>query len=125
MTVPLLELHPLVDTGRSLGLSWVCRYVEYYTSVDGIPFPRFFPMMRVYPGHLVVSFGHCLMISVGKVCNRPRRVSCSGRSLINIRNRTGPRTDPCGTPLTTGTFSEDCPSTKTCCVLEFRKDEIH
>ena len=43
MTVPLLELHPLVDTGRSLGLSWVCRCIEYYTSVDEIPFPRFFP----------------------------------------------------------------------------------
>ena len=49
----------------------------------------------------------------------------SGRSLIKIKNRTGPKTDPWGTPLTTGTFSDDCPSTKTCCVLEFRNDEIH
>ena len=30
----------------------------------------------------------------------------SGRSLINIKKRTGPKTDPCGTPDKTGTGSE-------------------
>ena len=34
----------------------------------------------------------------------------SGRSLIKIRNRTGPRTDPWGTPDRTGTGSEAWPS---------------
>ena len=44
---------------------------------------------------------------------------------MKIKNRMGPNTDPCGTPLMTGTFSDDCPSTNTCCVLELRKDDIH
>ena len=32
----------------------------------------------------------------------------SGRSLMKIRNRTGPKTDPCGTPERTGTFQFNC-----------------
>ena len=28
-------------------------------------------------------------------------ITFSGRSFINIRNKIGPRTDPCGTPLVT------------------------
>ena len=35
----------------------------------------------------------------------------SGKSLMNSRNRRGPRTVPCGTPLTTGALSETAPST--------------
>ena len=46
----------------------------------------------------------------------------SGRSLIKIKNRTGPNTEPWGTPLITGTFSDDWPSTKTCCVLWLRNE---
>ena len=49
----------------------------------------------------------------------------SRRSLINIRKSTGPHTDPCGTPFTTGTFSDDCPSTITSWDLFPRKDAIH
>ena len=37
----------------------------------------------------------------------------SGRSLIKMRNRTGPRTDPWGTPDRTGTGSEAWPSNTT------------
>ena len=37
----------------------------------------------------------------------------SGRSLIKMRNRTGPRTDPLGTPDRTGTGSEAWPSNTT------------
>ena len=37
----------------------------------------------------------------------------SGRSFINSRNSKGPSTEPCGTPLTTGTLSEEHPSTVT------------
>ena len=37
----------------------------------------------------------------------------SGRSLMKIRNRTGPKTDPCGTPERTGTGSEARPSNTT------------
>ena len=37
----------------------------------------------------------------------------SGRSLMKIRNRTGPKTDPCGTPDRTGTGSEARPSNTT------------
>jgi len=38
----------------------------------------------------------------------------SGKSLMKRRNRRGPSTEPWGTPLTTGTLSDDSPSTKTC-----------
>ena len=37
----------------------------------------------------------------------------SGRSLINIKKRTGPKTDPWGTPDKTGTGSEAWPSNTT------------
>ena len=37
----------------------------------------------------------------------------SGRSLIKMRNRTGPKTDPRGTPDRTGTGSEAWPSNTT------------
>ena len=37
----------------------------------------------------------------------------SGRSLIKMRNRTGPKTDPWGTPDRTGTGSEAWPSNTT------------
>ena len=34
----------------------------------------------------------------------------SGRSLMNIKKRTGPKTDPCGAPDKSGTRSEAWPS---------------
>ena len=37
----------------------------------------------------------------------------SGRSLINIKKRMGPKTDPWGTPDKTGTGSEAWPSNTT------------
>ena len=37
-----------------------------------------------------------------------------GISLMNVNNRTGPRTIPCGTPLVTFTHSEQTPFTETC-----------
>ena len=37
----------------------------------------------------------------------------SGRSFINNRNSKGPSTEPCRNPLTTGTLSEEHPSTVT------------
>jgi len=37
----------------------------------------------------------------------------SGRSLINIENKIGPRTVPCGTPEITGTLLEQVFSTTT------------
>ena len=44
---------------------------------------------------------------------------------MNIRNRAGPRTDPWGTPLTTGTLPDDGLSSQICCVLWIRKEDIH
>src|ERR1044072_4298501 len=38
-------------------------------------------------------------------------------SLISIRKRTGPKTEPCGTPLVTFAQSDDSPSTHTFCLL--------
>ena len=48
-----------------------------------------------------------------------------GRSLIYIRNRSGPRTVPWGTHDVTGLASGDIPSKTTVCSLSVRKDEIH
>ena len=52
-------------------------------------------------------------------------ITQSGKSLINSRNKRGPRTVPCGTPLTTGALSETAPSTMTCWLLSDKKDSIH
>jgi hypothetical protein len=49
----------------------------------------------------------------------------AGRSLMNIKNRRSPNTDHCGTPLTTGSWLDFSPSSKTCWVLSDRKDLIH
>ena len=50
-----------------------------------------------------------------------------GRSLIYIyiRNSSGPRTVPWGTPDVTGLESDDIPSKTTVCSRSVRKDEIH
>ena len=48
-----------------------------------------------------------------------------GRSLICIRNRSGPRTVPWGTPDVTGLASDDIPSKKTVCSRSVMNDEIH
>ena len=45
-----------------------------------------------------------------------------GRSLMNSRNRVGPRRDPCGTPALIGWASDDCPLTTTLSDLLVRKD---
>ena len=37
-------------------------------------------------------------------------------SLINVRKRRVPRTDPWGTPLTTGSLLDDSPSRTNCCI---------
>ncbi|KAH3883155.1 hypothetical protein DPMN_007105 [Dreissena polymorpha] len=44
---------------------------------------------------------------------------------METRKRIGPRTLPCGIPLTTGAGSEIVPSTATLCVLSVRKARIH
>ena len=48
-----------------------------------------------------------------------------GRSSTNSRNIKGPSTEPCGTPLTTDTLSEEHPSTTTLWVLPRMKEVIH
>ena len=84
-------------------------------------------MQQACLGLLVTVVDHFRMIFVGTVYSRLQSLvldlMSSGWSLMKIKNRTGPRTDPWGTPLTMGTFSKDCPST--CWVLKFRNDDIH
>ena len=48
----------------------------------------------------------------------------SGKSFINNRNSSGPRTVPCGTPLMTGMLPEVAPSTKTCRVRSVKNASI-
>ena len=48
----------------------------------------------------------------------------SGRSLMKRRKSMGPSTDPWGTPLTTGTLSDELPSTTTLWIRPDRKDAI-
>jgi hypothetical protein len=43
--------------------------------------------------------------------------TAAGKSLINLRKRRCRRTDPWGTPLTTGSLLDDSPSRTTCCIL--------
>jgi len=49
----------------------------------------------------------------------------SGKSRTNMRNNSGPSTDPWGTPLMTSIHSEKLPRTKTLIFLCFRKFPIH
>ena len=49
----------------------------------------------------------------------------SGKSLINSRNKRGPKMVPCGTLLTTGALSETAPLTMTCWLLSDKKGSIH
>ena len=44
-------------------------------------------------------------------------LTCSGRSFICAKKRTGPRTEPCGTPDETGILSEEIPLMATACFL--------
>ncbi len=48
-------------------------------------------------------------------------VICAGRSLMNIKNSSGPRTVRCGTPDSTGAHDDASLSTTTCCDLSWRK----
>ena len=47
----------------------------------------------------------------------------SGRSLIKSKKSNGPSIEPCRTPLTTGTLSDEQPSTISLWVLPRRKDD--
>ena len=49
----------------------------------------------------------------------------SGISLMYMRNRQGPSTDPCGTPDNTVQASDFSPSRTTFCDLSDKKDLIH
>ena len=49
----------------------------------------------------------------------------SGRSLMNTKKRTGPRTEPWGTPDKTGTGSDSSPSSTTCCERLESHELIH
>ena len=49
----------------------------------------------------------------------------SGKSLIYSKNKRGPRTVPCGTPLTTGALSETALLTMTCWPLSDKNGSIH
>ena len=48
-----------------------------------------------------------------------------GKSLINIKNRKGPKTDPWWTPLVTGIVLDFLPLSTTCCVVSEMKFFIH
>jgi hypothetical protein len=49
----------------------------------------------------------------------------TGRSFMNMRKSSGPKTDPWGTPLTTGSWPDTSPSKATCCILLLKKAETH
>ena len=49
--------------------------------------------------------------------NRVFDVVTSGKSLMNARKRSGPRTVPCGTPKRTSACDDRTPSRRTCCCL--------
>lgn len=53
------------------------------------------------------------------------RLTDDGKSFMKTKNRRGPRTDPWGTPLTTGIGLDTSPSSTTYCTLLLRKAETH
>ena len=55
----------------------------------------------------------------------PECWTTSGRSLIYVKKRRGPRTIPWGTPDRTAAENNSVPSSATCCFLSVRKDCIH
>ena len=44
---------------------------------------------------------------------------------MNNRNKSGPNMLSCGIPDVTAPFSDETPSTTTCCIRFVRNDEIH
>ena len=49
----------------------------------------------------------------------------SGRSLMKVKESSGPRTVSCGTPDNTSAVDEVWPSRRTCCSLLLRKSLVH
>ena len=47
-----------------------------------------------------------IVVSSASISHLPGNI-CRGRSLMLIENKRGPKTDPCGTPDTTG-LTSDC-----------------
>ena len=63
-----------------------------------------------------------MMVSLAK--RRMSEVMLVLMSFIYMKNSSGPRTDPCGTPEVIGTALDVLPSSTTCCVLPVRKPLI-
>ena len=49
----------------------------------------------------------------------------AGRSLMNIENRLGPKTEPCGTPALIGSYTDFTPSVTVDCRRSERQDQNH
>ena len=115
-----------------MGIWWeifLWRHSEHYTSEDGPPCPTWLPTLPKHQGLVAGLRNHCGRRLVHKQYSHRQTGEysriLSGRSLINSRKSRGPSTEPCGTPLTTGTLSDYNPSTTTLWVLPRSKDVIH
>ncbi|CAL4241458.1 unnamed protein product [Meganyctiphanes norvegica] len=98
-------------------------------------FPFFLPIPGLYLGLLVVHCSlacHAICFSFLLVTIRLNNLLSSanrlkdertprGRSFINIKNRIGPNTDPCGTPLVTFMAGDAVPLITTLWVLSLKK----
>jgi len=87
--------------------------------VGEIPCPIVVPIPLVLLGRFGESLGLQLSVSGDKQLHHQQinlvsEVRFSGGSFINIRKSRGPRTEPWGTPLMTGTVSDVLPSATTC-----------
>ena len=73
------------------------------------------------------SWSECIFLyrTQSSANRRTEDLMLSGRSFMKRRNRTGPKTDPWGTPDSTGTGSEAWPSKTTCWVRPESHELIH
>ena len=88
---------------------WLFLYMKMSTtqnSLKKIPLSLDQPTPLIFLKSLVSSANSKMLL-----------VTPSSRSLMYIKNKIGPSTDPCGTPLKTGFQFETSPSTTTLCLL--------
>ena len=72
-------------------------------------------------GNTLFALGTLEYILLSSANKHTGQAAHLGRSFIKIKNRSGPKTDPWGTPLSTSNSSDSCPLITTFCFLFSKK----
>ena len=110
----------------SLLSCWFYQDVTPYISLDGISSALLWTRLRSSWSCFVESSddrGRWIFVSSANRLMRDWMFS--GMSLMNKENKTGPRIEPWGMPLTTGAHDDSYPFTRTFWVLLLKNDLIH